>query len=71
MRELYKNPHTFDMNQYFSGETFAIGGRDFEGEEQGKINKNYKKHSLSDKRDSKKLDWSFLYKKASKATSAS
>lgn len=32
--------HTFDMNEYFSGQCFIIGGRDFEKEERdAKIDK--------------------------------
>ena len=28
-----RTSHTFDMNEYFSGQRFAIGGRDYEKED--------------------------------------
>lgn len=58
MKELFKNPHTFDMNEYYSGMTFVIGGRDFEGEEK----ETPKKEVIlrSEKNIPVELDWSFL-----------
>ncbi len=58
MNSHIKNPHTFDMSNYYSGMTYMIGGRDFEREEsdsakQESIRKN-------DKKDPTELDWSFL-----------
>jgi hypothetical protein len=56
MKELFRNPHTFDMSNYYSGMTYVIGGRDFESEDE--------KETLSPKsqKDSHltEFDWSFL-----------
>ena len=59
MKTHLKNPHTFDMSNYYSGTTYMIGGRDFEREE-----KETAKPRVSDLKrlDSYKLDWSFLKK---------
>jgi hypothetical protein len=58
MNKRIRNPHTFDMSDYFSGIVYVVGGRDFEAEENEKI---IEKNTL---RDEKKieLDWSFLKK---------
>ncbi len=57
MNDRMKNPHTFDMSNYFSGITYVVGGRDFEREE--KI-VTEKKTERSEKKI--ELDWSFLHK---------
>ncbi len=58
MNDRIKNPHTFDMSNYFSGLTYVVGGRDFDREE---------KEIYTDKKSTKpekkiELDWSFLRK---------
>ncbi len=59
MKNLHKNPHTFDVNDYYSGLIYVIGGRDFEREE--KVFDKYKNEA--EKAQSPiKLDWSFLKK---------
>lgn len=35
MGRTQQTSHTFDMNEYFSGQRAVIGGRDFEKEEKG------------------------------------
>jgi hypothetical protein len=60
MNDRHRNPHTFDMNNYYTGMTFVIGGRDFEREEK-EINTD-KLGTKSDKKPSVELDWSFLKK---------
>ncbi len=57
MNDRMKNPHTFDMSNYFSGITYVVGGRDFDREE--KI-VTEKKSERSEKKI--ELDWSFLHK---------
>src|SRR5688500_3075163 len=37
MKDFFRNPHTFDMNNYYSGHTVEVGGRDFEKEEKETI----------------------------------
>lgn len=59
MKFEHKNPHTFDMSNYYSGMTYAVGGRDFEREERDPSIKE-KAVSKLDKTNSKELDWSFL-----------
>lgn len=58
MNDRMKNPHTFDMSNYFSGITYVVGGRDFEREE------NESSAEKKTVRTEKKieLDWSFLKK---------
>lgn len=65
MKELYKNPHTFDMNDYYTGLTFVIGGRDFEREDKD----IQKKENVfnTEKMSPKELDWSFLKSMSPKA----
>ncbi len=53
-----KNPHTFDMSNYYSGMTYMIGGRDFEREENDPAKKEIQGNN--DKKHSTELDWSFL-----------
>jgi hypothetical protein len=57
MNDRMKNPHTFDMSNYFSGITYVVGGRDFEHEEKVVTEK---KAERSEKKI--ELDWSFLHK---------
>lgn len=52
----FRNPHPFDMSNYFSGLTCVIGGRDFDQEE--KFSSENEKNEESAK--SYDLDWSFL-----------
>lgn len=59
MKELFRNPHTFDMSSYLNGDTYVVGGRDFEREE----NEAKKEAKPAAERDSLiKMDWSFLKK---------
>lgn len=58
MKTHLKNPHTFDMSNYYSGMTYMIGGRDFEREEKDPSKKESK--IRTDKKNPKELDWSFL-----------
>ncbi len=58
MKYRFRNPHPFDMSNYFSGLTCVVGGRDFELEEkearlEGELPK-------SEDQEQFKLDWSFL-----------
>ncbi len=32
------NQHTFDMNEYFSGQRFSVGGRDYDQEDMDEMN---------------------------------
>lgn len=61
MKELFRNPHTFDMSNYYSGNVFVIGGRDFERED--KEEKQFVQKSETEKKKSIELDWSFLKNK--------
>lgn len=58
MNRRFLNPHTFDMNSYYSGQMFVLGGKDIEREEKEKNSKQ----SGKDKKISHELDWSFLKK---------
>lgn len=58
MKDLFKNPHPFDMNDYYSGLTYVIGGRDFEKEE--KFPLPSEKQDPNRKTIKQELDWSFL-----------
>lgn len=59
-----KNPHTFDMSNYYSGMTYMIGGRDFDRE---KIDSSKKEVKInSEKNDPAELNWSFLKSSANK-----
>ena len=59
MKDTFRNPHTFDINDYYSGLIHVIGGRDLEKEE--KIINNKKVQSTK-VQPAIKLDWSFLKK---------
>lgn len=65
MKKLYKNPHTFDVNDYYSGLIHVIGGRDFEREEKV-FDKT--KAEAEKAQSTIKLDWSFLKKNKSRPT---
>lgn len=57
MKDFFRNPHTFDMNNYYSGNTVEVGGRDFEKEE----NETHRaKKPEVTKEVSYEMDWSFL-----------
>lgn len=61
---MYKNqrtPHTFDMNDYYTGKTVVLGGRDFEREDQEASGQKNSPTKL-DQKKSIELDWSFLKK---------
>ena len=58
MKVHHRNPHTFDMSNYYSGITYVVGGRDFEREEKDAAEKEI--DIKSDKKYSTELDWSFL-----------
>ncbi len=64
MKSHLKNPHTFDMSNYYSGMTFMIGGRDFDREERDPVKKEF--NTKTDKKHPTELDWSFLKSFASK-----
>jgi hypothetical protein len=56
MQHRFRNPHPFDMSNYYSGLTCVVGGRDFDREEydeQEREEKEKEKHDYD-------LDWSFL-----------
>lgn len=57
MKDFFRNPHTFDMNNYFSGNTVELGGRDFEKEEKETFTQQ---SSKAEKEVSYEMDWSFL-----------
>ena len=61
MNDRFKNPHTFDMNTYYTGQIFVLGGRDFEREENEYTPKVVSKTTTENKQPIK-LDWSFLGK---------
>jgi hypothetical protein len=65
MKELFRNPHTFDMNDYYTGNIVVLGGRDFEREE--KENTKEVKSPRTENKKSIELDWSFLKKTPSRA----
>lgn len=56
MSHRFRNPHPFDMSNYFSGLTCVVGGRDFDHEEKEL------KEKIQEKKDKEEydLDWSFL-----------
>lgn len=58
MNPQIKNPHPFDMSDFYNGKIVVLGGRDFEREtlssSQGGKEKEKKSYEL---------DWSFLKKK--------
>jgi hypothetical protein len=58
MKDFFRNPHTFDMNNYYSGTTFVVGGRDFEKEEEKEA--VIVKQPQPTKEISFEMDWSFL-----------
>jgi hypothetical protein len=56
MKRPFRNPHPFDMSNYFSGLTCVVGGRDFDLEE-----KEVKEKTKQEKeKEDYDLDWSFL-----------
>lgn len=57
MNRRFRNPHPFDMSNYFSGLTCVVGGRDFDLEERETAPKE--KKEKEEKKDYD-LDWSFL-----------
>lgn len=58
----YRTPHTFDMNDYYTGKTVVLGGRDFEREEKETPAVIKTTSDKSEKAKSMELDWSFLHK---------
>lgn len=56
MNHRFRNPHPFDMSNYFSGLTCVVGGRDFDHEEKENDEKEIKQR---DKQEYD-LDWSFI-----------
>lgn len=56
-----KNPHTFDMSDFYNGKIVVLGGRDPERENL----LNAQEDKEKEKKQSHKLDWSFLKKKPS------
>ena len=57
-----RNPHTFDMGNYFSGQTYVIGGVDLDA-------KTPSENQKKDQRPvSYELDWSFLKSKTGAKT---
>jgi hypothetical protein len=61
MKQTIRNPHTFDMSPYFSGEMYVIGGRDFEREEAMPAMVK-EQHPEEKVKIALELDWSFLRK---------
>jgi hypothetical protein len=58
MNHPFRNPHTFDIKNYYSGLTCVIGGRDYSTEaEKSDDQQNKKKDST---KQNYNLDWSFL-----------
>jgi hypothetical protein len=57
MAHRFRNPHPFDMSNYFSGLTCVVGGRDFDHEEKEQNDKIKEKKKDREDYD---LDWSFL-----------
>lgn len=66
MNKRFRTPHTFDMSNYFFGQTFEVGGIDFDREE--KESTELPRAEIK-QTDSFKLDWSFLKKKKKLRTS--
>lgn len=62
MSDRFKNPHTFDMSNYFSGHTYVVGGRDFEREENETASDKTVRPEIK-----VELDWSFLKKNLRKS----
>jgi hypothetical protein len=58
MNRRFRNPHPFDMSNYFSGLTCVVGGRDFDHEEKERPEVDEKQKTPS--KDTYELDWSFL-----------
>ncbi len=56
MKERFRNPHTFDMNNYYSGLICVIGGFDQDRDDHEKRNS----FQQNKEKASYKLDWSFL-----------
>ena len=56
MNKRFRNPHTFDMNNYYSGLICVIGGSDQDRDDHEKRNSTQQKKEKA----SYKLDWSFL-----------
>lgn len=59
MNEMFRNPHTFDMSNYYSGNTVVIGGRDFDREEKEAPSKIFRSQKCSEKNT--EIDLSFLH----------
>jgi hypothetical protein len=59
MNERFRNPHTFDMNNYYTGQVFVLGGRDFEREDK-EFSPNKVAQISTENKLPIKLDWSFL-----------
>lgn len=64
MNDRMKNPHTFDMSNYFTGQTYIIGGRDFDRDE----TKNVSDDKTAQTEKKIELDWSFLRKNLRKSS---
>lgn len=64
MNDRIRNPHTFDMSNYFTGLTYMVGGRDFDRDENKKVADE--KSAQAEKKI--ELDWSFLRKNLRKST---
>lgn len=64
MNDRIRNPHTFDMSNYFSGLTYMVGGHDFDRDETKKIADE--KSARPEKKI--ELDWSFLRKNLRKSS---
>jgi hypothetical protein len=56
MNKRFRNPHPFDMSNYFSGLICVVGGRDFDKEEL-----DHQERETKEKEEQNyDLDWSFL-----------
>ncbi len=60
MKYRFRNPHPFDMSNYFSGLTCVVGGRDFELEEKEARREREREVPETGEKEQFKLDWSFL-----------
>lgn len=57
MNKRIQNPHPFDMSNYLQGLIYEVGGMDIDREKENK-----RTLRQDQKKDTYKLDWSFLHK---------
>jgi hypothetical protein len=61
MQKYFRTPHTFDMNDYYTGKTVVLGGSEYEREER-EISSNSPETKNTSVNTVPELDWSFLKK---------